>query len=187
MPNWKSRISGAGLLLILSVFVAQSMPALASSTSPSIQDQINQVIAAHGGTQISPNQVAWNDGAVILTIPSSQAATPTPSPKAQAAAVAPAIRSNCPTSGGWFCFFQDINYGGRMLQFRDCFTQYFANYGFAGQASSWDNPSNERNLNVFSSAPPYSFYLWSETHNSRSSWVGSANNDRADYFDCWLS
>lgn len=76
----------------------------------------------------------------------------------------------------WACFYADVDFGGRMLEFQDCgYEQYFSNYGFQDETSSWVNTKSV-DVSVFD----YSGYqLWMESPNSKSSWVGSAANDRA--------
>jgi hypothetical protein len=44
---------------------------------------------------------------------------------------------SCPS--GWLCLYQDVNGGGRRLQFRDEYWNYLSDYGFARQTSSWRN------------------------------------------------
>jgi hypothetical protein len=55
------------------------------------------------------------------------------------ASIDPFAVNGCPS--GWFCFYKDINFNGRKLQFFDCsldgVMQYFAIYGFGNQTSSW--------------------------------------------------
>ena len=72
------------------------------------------------------------NGTVVLTIPSEP-----PSPAR--ASKDPFAVNGCPS--GWFCFYKDINFNGRKLQFSDCrldgVTQYLTTYGFGNQTSSW--------------------------------------------------
>lgn len=42
-------------------------------------------------------------------------------------------------SSGWLCLYEDINGGGRRLQFRDEFWNDLADYAFDGETSSWRN------------------------------------------------
>jgi len=156
---------------------ADAQPSAASS----LQGKIAQELRAHpGGVQISPNQIAWLGGSVVLTLPAPGART------AAASGVVPnTTLHGCP--GGWYCFYQDINFGGRMLQFQDCTPggtiQYFSTYGFRNETSSWVVNRSLNFVNVNDTETGYN--LWNEPSNSSSSWVGSANNDRADWFICY--
>ena len=68
-----------------------------------------------------------------------------------------------------------------MLEFQDCdYYQYFSNYGFDDQTSSWVNTKNYATVGVWDD---YGNFLWHESGASQSSWVGQANNDRASYFE----
>lgn len=50
------------------------------------------------------------------------------------AAVAP------PTcASGWLCLYEDVNGGGRRLQFRDEYWNYLSDYAFDRETSSWRN------------------------------------------------
>lgn len=102
-------------------------------------------------------------------------------------------RYGCPYSG-WTCFYQDSNFngytcasgptsctsGGRMLEFQSCGWQSLATYGFSGQTSSWINDTSTY-VSVYDGSGTQ---LWSEAPGALSSYVGAANNDRADNF--WI-
>jgi hypothetical protein len=42
-------------------------------------------------------------------------------------------------SSGWLCLYEDINGGGRRLQFRDEYWNYLSDYAFDSETSSWRN------------------------------------------------
>jgi peptidase inhibitor family I36 len=155
---------------------ADAQPQAASS----VQSQIAQLLHAHpGGVQISPTQIAWHGGSVVLTLSAAGSRTVTPN----------TTWHGCPS--GWYCFYQNIDFNqntsGRMLQFQDCTPggtiQYFSTYGFRNETSSWVVNRSLNFVNVNDTETGYN--LWNEPGNSSSSWVGSANNDRADWFICY--
>jgi hypothetical protein len=102
-------------------------------------------------------------------------------------------RYGCPYSG-WTCFYQDSNFNGytcvsgptscssgaRMLEFQSCGWQSLATYGFSDQTSSWVNDTSSY-VSVYDGSGSQ---LWSEAPGALSSYVGDANNDRADNF--WI-
>jgi hypothetical protein len=45
--------------------------------------------------------------------------------------------ADCPA--GWLCLYQDANFQGRMLKFRDNQWQQLSGYGFNDKTSSWKN------------------------------------------------
>ncbi len=163
------RCSVAGTaVLVMSVVPVEA----GASIDTSLQGQMQRILAEHpGGRQISDHQVAWNNGSVVLTLPAS----------GQDARAAAASVHNCPA--GWFCFYADLNWGGRKLQFSDCspggVTQYLTDYGFGNQTSSWVVNRSLKFVNVNDNETGYN--LWNESGNSPSAWVGAAANDRADW------
>lgn len=177
-----------------------------------LQAAIDAQLAAHGGTQVSPYEVAYHGGDVVMVfanpvtgaLPTSGAdraetrQPPTGAGRPGAAAVSPlttSYRYGCPynSTTGWTCFYQNIDFnhnscsgsgscgdGGRMLEFATCGRQDLSTYGFSDQTTSWVN-------NTSSYVTVYDVnnsLLWSESPGNASSYVGSADNDKADNF--WL-
>jgi hypothetical protein len=167
-----------------------------------------------GGVQIAADTVAYRNGTVRVVFPdpstgfvaagsSSTSASASASASAGgsvAGAVTPAVATTsyvngCPydTTTRWYCFYQNANFGGTMLQFMDCSsggtTQYFSAYGFADMTSSWVNTriSNHGSIAVWDNDSSFT-NLWNEpvgTSITTSSYVGAAANDQADYFICY--
>ena len=129
-----------------------------TSSTHTLQESIDDVLAnTEGGTQISPNEVAWEGGAVVMSFPdqgeqeapASSAAVQTFRAKATGQMV-PFVEvplgsnEGCPTEkfgNDWYCFYQYDNYGGRRLQWNAAHTSkmYFSNYDFINKTSSWVN------------------------------------------------
>lgn len=191
-------------------WIAKSgLPAAAANR---LQAAIDVQLAAHGGTQISPYEVAYHGGDVVMVfanpvtgaLPTSAAdraetRQPTaPGRPGASTALSPmttSYRYGCPYTGttGWTCFYQNIDFnhnscsgsgscgdGGRMLEFATCGTQDLSSYGFSDQTTSWVNNTSSY-VTVYDAS---NSLLWSESPGSSSSYVGSADNDRADNF--WL-
>jgi hypothetical protein len=164
-------VAGTTILLMTAV------PAEAgSSVDNSLQGEVNRVLAQHpGGRQISDHQIAWNHGSVVLSLPA----------RGHEALAAAGSVQGCPA--GWFCFYADLNWGGRKLQFSDCSsggtTQFLTDYGFGNQTSSWVVNRGLNFVNVNDNETGNN--LWNEAGNSSSAWVGAAANDRADWFICY--
>jgi hypothetical protein len=70
------------------------------------------------------------------------------------------------------------------LQFSDCSRNDLSDYGFRDQTTSWVNNGSHRVQvkNDLTARPDP--VLWTMSAGSSSSNVGSANNDKADYFEC---
>jgi hypothetical protein len=180
---------------IFAIFVgADSTTAFAASESQnyamSLQRQIqNQLADTHGGTQISPNEVAYDGGKVIVVFPDASGSVPT----AQSLRPGDIVSwHGCPVGASqtWYCFFADQNYAGRMLEFQDCSPsgtkQSFASWDFTNQTSSWVNTYGlvdpvQASVGTWNGGTS----LWVEPPNDASPYVGNANNDKAQWFDAY--
>ncbi|NDU71586.1 hypothetical protein GWI34_02950 [Actinomadura sp. DSM 109109] len=142
---------------------AQAMPGGAQAD---VQRQVDQVVRQHPDAQQSgPGTVTFGNG-VELTIPAAGAIV-------------------TPCASGAYCFFQEKNYGGRKLTFRDCgangLWQFLTDYGFGNQTSSWQNYTNHTVL-VYDQATQPPPTLWTENPGAESVEVGDADN-KADAFE----
>jgi len=141
------------------------------------QMQIDQILRDYpGGERLSDNEVAWNEGSVVLVLPTLQAQTCYPWS---------GCVHGCPP--GWYCFYEHWEFGGRRLQFSDCSpggtTQSLRDYGFENQTSSWVVNRSLNFVNVNDSEGGGN--LWNADSHSVSTWVGPEANDRADWFICY--
>ena len=158
-------------------FSAAGSPAIAQpAAQPSVQTQAAQILRDHpGGVQISPTQIAWHNGTVILNLQTpARGASPT------------ATFDGCPS--GYYCFFSLKNFGGQMLQLSSCNSTpiYFSDYGFANLTSSTVVNRSIYYLNVYEQLSPSGWnYLWSDVSYSAQSDVGATNDNRADLVDCF--
>lgn len=91
--------------------VALSASPATASTDPT-QDQVDAVIAEFGGTQTAPNEVSWDDGAVVLTL--------APEGAADSRGFTASSVGGCPS--GAFCAYSGTSYGGSRLTFWACTT-----------------------------------------------------------------
>ncbi|MDR2703950.1 MAG: peptidase inhibitor family I36 protein [Cellulomonadaceae bacterium] len=72
-----------------------------------MQGRINEILSTHaGGIQVAWNEIAWNDGAIVLTLSPDNIG------------VAPLAVGNCPS--GSFCAYDGANYSGNRLAFTTC-------------------------------------------------------------------
>lgn len=202
MPRPHRWLAAVGIMGFALMPTAEAQAASASDT---LQQEINQVLdATEGGVQISRNEIAWNDGDVIMAFPMpGEATAPASSPAAQRLqaevaglpgtpaeepTVGLAASDNCPTQvfgNDWYCFYQNRDFGGRRLQWNekhDPTAVRFSDYGFANQTSSWSN-KGAKTITVFDGCKSgFSPTLWTEAAHSRSSYVGNSKNDKADCF-----
>jgi len=156
-----------------------------------------------GGVQVSDNAMAWESTGTVVVWPSpGERVAPIGLGKnvrhdtARRLGVEPladyegqsdySIQDvhGCPsgiTVKDYYCFYTDINWGGRRLQFTGATRNGDAsNWGFANQTTSWVNTDTD--CQVFAYAPNVG--LWTEPENSVSSYVGNANNDRMTSWSC---
>lgn len=172
-----------------------AQPAAAQTESPpqvaageALDREIDQFVAAHpGSSRVSEYVVAWDGGAVTLTWPNPATgrADSLVTMNAMSGDMSAMDVEGCqsgPFTSDYYCFYQYSNWGGRKLSFKDCgYTQYFADYGFRNEASSWVNTTNNT-VRVYDYASGADILLWREEPDAKSSYVGSGANDRADYF-----
>lgn len=164
-----------------------------AETYAEIQAQIDEQLAeTSGGIQVDDRTVSYKDGDVLMVWPepgTSAAAAPADdvSDAVDSVPTVDPLASNtrgCPRWGDWYCFYEYRNFGGRMLQFRDCknagLRQDFRDYAFNQSTSSWVNTAT-RVINVFN----YSSLLWTEGKYTQAKYVGAANDNKAVYFDAY--
>ena len=161
---------------LLSFTVAGPPAAAQPSARSSLQAQATRILHDHpGGVQISPTQIAWHNGTVILNLQTpARGASPNTS------------FDGCPS--GYYCFFEFQNFTGRMLQLSTCNSTpiYFSDYGFQNLTSSTVVNRSIYYLNVYEQLSPSGWnYLWSDVSYSAQSYVGTTNDNRADLVDCF--
>jgi len=141
-------------------------------------------------TQIDDHSIGWDGGKVVLVLPEDGAgelsaedhgSEPAPVVGSSQAVSSFAVHG-CPS--GWYCVYQDANWGGRRLQFSDCSRNDLSSFGFRDKTSSWVNNGSHRVQvkNDLTARPDP--VLWTMPPQLSSSYVGNANNDKADYFQC---
>ncbi|WP_282205395.1 hypothetical protein [Kitasatospora fiedleri] len=180
-----------------------SVKALSAKQAASLQALVDQQLATtRGGTQVSANEVSYDNGTVIMTFPlpgertaptSSDAAVKGLSADAEPAEGAAALASvdwhGCPSSllgGDWYCFYEHENFGGRRLQWQDphCSAAInFGDFGFRDQATGWVNTTSNRIIGVQDDLGNGNWVnLWDEDYRTMVANVGPSLNDRADRF-----
>jgi hypothetical protein len=132
-------------------------------------------------TQIDDHSIGWNDGQVILALPGHDTEDRTAEDRGSDLSPAATVHG-CPA--GWYCVYQNINFGGRRLQFSDCARNDLSDFGFRDQTSAWVNngPHTVQVKDDLTLWPDP--VLWTMSPGASSSFVGNANNDKADYFQC---
>lgn len=182
-----------------------------AASTGTLQESIDEVLAnTEGGTQISPYEISWEGGAVIMSFPRpGEEKAPDSSPTARKLqaklAGEPQMGTNgaewaewvagdhegCPTEvfgNDWYCFYQYENYGGRRLQWNATHEKpvYFSKYDFVNRTSSWVNGGGKtivaygRTRSGDDSS--CTDYLWVESQHMKDRYVGSALDNRADCF-----
>jgi hypothetical protein len=177
---------------MLFAFCVVSIVGCVTDTSPStpprtgnnaqIQELLEEFPEA---TQIDDHSIGWDNGKVVLALPEDDASEL--SAEDHGSEPAPVVDSrqvvhDC--EPGWYCVYQDAGWKGRRLRFSDCMPNDLSNYGFRDKTSSWVNngPLRVQVKNDLPLRPDP--VLWTMDPHSSSSYVGNANNDKADYFQC---
>jgi hypothetical protein len=157
--------------------------ALPAQQAAKLQQQIDDTLRqAPGGVQVSQNEIAWNDGTVVLAFPlPGQEKAPLSSNAVNAQADGHV--EGCPYGdlARWYCFYEHSYWGGRRLQFSGCGRYDFDPYGFRDQTSSWVNTKLFTNIYVwnYTGSGSSSSVLWVEPTNSKS--ASTSADNQADY------
>lgn len=101
-------VRNLSILVIGSVLALAQLGVVHASADP-LQLQIDEVLSAHGGVQTAVNEVTWDDGAVVLTLPE---ATDVDDVVTLAAAL------TCPAAS--HCVYSGVGYTGARLVFSSC-------------------------------------------------------------------
>jgi hypothetical protein len=178
-PGWRRSFRLLAVVSFALAMVLSAVPAAATSADASTSRVTKKGDIGPDGLPIPPggtrigNRVVYNQGNVVLHFDPARVA------KLQGKTVPSTTRAygDCPDN--WYCLWQNSNYGGRMLRFRDCcYFQYLDDYGFQNQATSWRNRLDNNDVRVWDLATGN--ILWCSDTHSTSSNVGSADNDKAD-------
>jgi hypothetical protein len=108
---------------VLVAVLTLAMPGVTAYAAPnrSVQAQIDQQLAKYpGGTQINATEVAYNNGAFVITFAR---------PDVSIDGVA-----DCPA--GWFCFYDHTNFGYPRGKLSDCGWQDLAWWGWQDRTES---------------------------------------------------
>ena len=161
---------------------------LAPDGRSALQHQIDAVLRVRpGGTQISQYQVSWQGGEVVLSLPvPGTGRVPAGSGRSRAGALSSAVATSdsCPWSfsARYTCFYSDVGFSGRRLQFADTYCSSavnFGDWGFSNTISSWVNNSSHT-VSAYDGPNTTGALLWKQYGVGSSANVGSAANDRAD-------
>jgi hypothetical protein len=167
-----------------------------------LQQEVDAALRARpGGTQTSQYQVSWQGGEVVLSlpvpgtgrvkdstalVPGSSGRAPAGSGSSRAGALSSVVAASdsCPWSfsARYTCFYSDIGFSGRRLQFADTYCSSavnFGDWGFSNTISSWVNNSSHT-MSAYDGPNTTGALLWKQYGVGSSANVGSAANDRAD-------
>lgn len=135
---------------------------------------------APGGKRVGVNQVAWEGGDVVLTVP-------LPGEK-QARATDESIGTqnepNCAYT--YVCLYDDAFFRGDRLAFQACKLRQLSKYGFHNRTESWHNNQTRgtySHLFYWSSSVGTRFGMGLTLAPSAVGLVGKDDTNRADYID----
>ena len=166
--------------------------AAAAPKQASVQAQIDSFLTKHkDAAQTGPDEVSWNDGAVVMTWPDPSTGKVRPAQAANngktdaGGEIGTMDVNGCPegyTVRDAYCFYEHSNFAGRMLKFYDCGgQQYMGQYGFNDKTSSWVNTINNTVIARDFDGTRH-VAMWYEQPRTKSSYVGNTYNDRLDAF-----
>lgn len=145
---------------------AEQVAAYEAAASPLENNLLDeQLERLPGGVRISPTDLSYNGGNVVYSVSSVEAA---------------GSLDDCPTSTtqDWTCVWEHADFGGRRLQFKDSgYMQYFADYDFKDQTSSWANRRG-KDARLYSRVTDPDWTICMDSRTATSSMGGF--NDQAD-------
>ena len=137
----------------------------------------------------SPALVSGRTGRVpgsTAVVPGSNGRAPAGSGGSRAGALSSVVAASdsCPWSfsARYTCFYSDVGFSGRRLQFADTYCSSavnFGDWGFSNTISSWVNNSSHT-VSAYDGPNTTGALLWKQYGVGSSANVGSASNDRAD-------
>lgn len=151
---------------------------LSSSERAQLDRQVDaEMSKSPGATRVAVNQLAWDDGDVVLTLP-------LPGEKQARAVDEPIGTKDSPNCGyGSVCLYDDAFYGGRRLSFTACKLQKLRNYNFTNRTESWHNNQTTGTISqifYWSSSAGTSFGLGATNAPSAVGIIGYGDDNRAD-------
>jgi hypothetical protein len=152
--NTRSRHAGvlaAAVATLVAIVLAMPSAAAPPSTSP-VQAQINAHLAAYpGGTQVSATEISYADGKFVMTFVTAGKSI---------------LAADCPS--GWFCFYDQVNYGYPRGKLSSCGWQDLSWWGWQDRTESvhynmstgsvayinhWTAPDHSLDYTLFSVSP----------------------------------
>lgn len=104
----------------LAMTLLLSFPPALAVPSPAVQQQIAaQLAAAPGGVRINATEVAYDGGRFVVSF----------QPR-----VTTGLTADCPS--GWFCFYDEVNYGYPRGRLSDCGFQDLGDWGWRNRVES---------------------------------------------------
>lgn len=167
MPRINLREWLIALIAMVSVLVSSlalgATPA-AAATKSTVADQVERYLATHpGGRQISATDVAYGDGALIVSVVRTNALS----------------GPDCPS--GWFCFYDGINYTYPRGKLSDCGFQALSTWYWQNRTESVHYNLSTGSVTFLDETGSLDTILFSVSTSRRTmADVGSARN-RADY------
>ncbi len=139
----RSRYAGV-LAAVGLIVIALAMPSAAAPSTTPVQAQINAHLAAYpGGTQINATEISYADGKFIITFVPAGGVSPN--------------AADCPS--GWFCFYDQVNFGYPRGKLSDCGWQDLAWWGWQDRTESahFNLPAGSVSFINHGATPDHSF------------------------------
>lgn len=166
-----------------------------------LQQKIDDHIAAYGGVQISDSTIAWEGGPTLTFADTARGQKKAPTGLGRnvrqdkvnelglnlLANPRLADVEGCPS--GWtvrdaYCFYTHSYFGGDRLTFWETCQSTASNWGFNDTTSSWVNTSTGKTIRTYRHAD-FTDRMWTEYSGSKSAVVASSYNDAmSSWFAC---
>ncbi|MGH1562359.1 hypothetical protein [Mumia sp. DW29H23] len=122
------------------------------------------------------NQLSWEGGNVVLTLPLPGER------KARARGEARVATKAAACAYGYACLYEKAAYRGGRLSFKTCAFRYLSKYGWVNRTSSWKNNQTKGTYSTLQYWTGKNRAVLNATNAPSSVWyVGGPSDDRADY------
>jgi hypothetical protein len=156
------RRSTVTLLAVLALVLSVSGPAAAGVAT---QRQVDAYLAAHpGGVQINSTEISYSGGAFVVTVVRAAGTYGTP---------------DCPA--GWFCFYDNINFGYPRGKLSDCGWQDLGWWGWRNRTESVHYNLSTGSVVFINETGATDTALFTVSTTRRTIADVSPNRNRADY------
>jgi hypothetical protein len=160
-----SRVRHLNVLVLATLALLAPATAAHADPGPDTQQQVDAYLAAHpGGKQINSTEIAYDGGRFVVTLVRSPGILASP---------------DCPS--GWFCFYDQINYGYPRGKLSDCGWQDLGWWGWRDRTESVHDNQSSGTVTFINETGSVDTALFTVSPTKRTIADVNPNRNKADY------